>query len=803
MFAIKSLCAFLLLTNIPSFVAGWQPLGSTIIHESFSSNNGLVGSPTVDISHDGRRVAVGVPHAANGTGAVFVYELTVDDVTTTTTTSWNLLTTLSGETGEGLGNVVSLSPDGQLLAVRRHLPTNHVQVYHILPDNAGYVLSQIGSDKKCPESSYGQSVTLGQPATSPLSPFSMEGKYWLVYGCESYDNGSGKVHIYHLHQDRNQETYHWSPFVSHLDGSNAGDGFGSAISLVHAPSVLSPSGRIVRLAVSSPGYNNGQGRVQVFVANIGDDKWMQQGEDLKGSLVVVGEAFGASLDMSATEYPYVVVGSPQYNHADGSQGMVYLFHWRSPNLGVPRLWQLVDSVRKQGSNEFGRSVSISSNGNRLAASSHNVAALYELEDYRNLTLVSDLMPSPVEAVNTTIALNGPGSVLVSTSSSGEVHVVMDDSSFCQTPRTDAPTMSFIDMFLARSTCRVNGIRLVSAEELCLNTSVYMNGMRACEWIPPYDTSSPTVSPSMLPSETPSGSTSTAVPTVAPSPAPSFGLPNSDPTVAPPLQPTSLPSTSSSDPSSTPTQISPTLAPSSLPGTEGPAVRSPSPTTLEPSAAPSSSPNSGSDSSESPTSDSSMIGSEIVDPLESPSNDDFELLTACFCNETHACTKSRLEENAEVLRICINKHSSDFVIVDLDNLKFVQGNLTTPMVVKGKTKFDNVSVQCNEGSCQILLPVHSDLFSKDRPPYLAASGEIEVTREQRNLRSRRRLKELMGFGTIVLLEQATLATESTVEASIKKSSHTVMSPLMWFLVALILVVVALVAGRSYLKFKSMH
>jgi hypothetical protein len=199
----------------------------------------------------------------------------------------------------------------------------------------------------------------------------------------------------------------------------------------------------------------------------------------------------------------------------------------------------------------------------------------------------------------------------------------------------------------------------------------------------------------------------------------------------------------------------------------------------------------------------MIGSEIVDPLESPSNDDFELLTACFCNETHACTKSRLEENAEVLRICINKHSSDFVIVDLDNLKFVQGNLTTPMVVKGKTKFDNVSVQCNEGSCQILLPVHSDLFSKDRPPYLAASGEIEVTREQRNLRSRRRLKELMGFGTIVLLEQATLATESTVEASIKKSSHTVMSPLMWFLVALILVVVALVAGRSYLKFKSMH
>jgi hypothetical protein len=126
-----------------------------------------------------------------------------------------------------------------------------------------------------------------------------------------------------------------------------------------------------------------------------------------------------------------------------------------------------------------------------------------------------------------------------------------------------------------------------------------------------------------------------------------------------------------------------------------------------------------------------------------------------------------------------------------------------MVENGNTKLDNVSVQCNEESCQILLPVHSDLFSKDRTPFLAASGEIEVTRRQRNLRSRRRLEELMEFGIIVLLEQATLATESTVEANIKKPSQTVMSPLMWFLVALILVVVALVAGRSYLKFKSMH
>lgn len=798
MFAIKSLCTFLVLTRLTGLVSGWQPLGSTIIPDSLLSNTtGLAGSNTVDVSEDGKRLAVGVPAADDGTGAVFVYELMVED-DPTMATSWKLLVTLHGITAEGLGDIVSLSSDGHLVAVRRHLPTNHVQVYHIAPNDEAYVLEKVGADKKCPGSSYGQSVTLGQASSPSLSPSSMDGKYFLVYGCESYDNGRGKVHVYHLLQDGNNAAYTWAPFVSHLNGSQDGEGFGSATSFVHAPSVLSPTGRVVRLAISSPGYNNGKGRVQVLSTTIGSDDWERQGTDLNGSLV--GEAFGTALDMSTGEYPYVAVGSPLYNHADASQGMVYLYHWRSPAFGVSPLWQLVDSVYKQDGSEFGRSVSISSNGNRLAASSQNLAALYELQDYYNLKLVSDLILSPANAVNTTIALNGPASILAATSSSGEVQVVMDDSAFCKIPLSGAaPT---IETFLERTTCRANGIDLVSTEEQCQNTAVYMNGMRACEWIPPYDTPAPSLSPSMHPSDTPSGNPSTDMPTLSPSLAPSLTLsntlpPNSDPTPAPSPQHTLTPSLALSSP---PTTSSTTREPSLLPGTNRPSASPPFPTTWEPSIGPSISPTTDSYSLESPSSGPSMIETEIEDPMSSPSNDDFEPLTACRCNETFACTTARLEENAEVLRICINKHSSDFVIVDLEHLKLVHGNLTTPMVENGDVKVDNVTVQCNQGSCQIQIPVNADLFANDRPPYLAASGQVEVTSERRNLRSRRNLAELLRFGTIVLLEQATLATGSTVEKDIKKSTQSGMGPLMWLIVALIVVLVALVAGRAYLKLK---
>eukprot|EP00980_Cylindrotheca_fusiformis_P009305 scaffold2042_cov123-Cylindrotheca_fusiformis.AAC.12 len=753
MFAIKSLCTFLLLsTSFPEYVSGWKTLGSAIIPESLSSTDSLVvGGNAVDASQDGRRVAVGVPDAADGTGAVFVYELT-DEV------SWKLLVTLYGSATEGLGTAISLSPDGQLVAVRRQSPSNHVQVFLISPENGVYVLRQVGSNKICPESSFGQSVTLGQAFHSSFA--SMEEKYWLVFGCESYDNGRGSVQIHHLHQDTVPDTYEWIPFVAHLNGSDAGDGFGSAIALVHAPSVLSPTGLIVRLAISSPGHNNGQGRVQVFVATIGAEEWEQQGVDLAGTQV--GETFGSSLDVSTGEYPYVVIGSPKYTHTDGSQGMVRLYHWRSPAFGVSPLWQLVDAVyNPDAPNEFGKSVSMSSDGNRLAASTRSSVAVYELEDYYNLKLVSDLIQSSGDGQNTKAALNGPGSVVVSTWSTGEVMVHMDDTSFCKVPLLDE-TLSSMDTFLERATCRENGIRRVATKDQCAETTVYyMNGMRNCEWIPSFETASATMTPSVT-------SSSNEMPTIAPSMKPSLKESNNG---RPQNHPTSMPSV---DTSSTPTETYETHSPSSK--------------TMEPSG----------DFFGSP----STFPSSADDSTTPPPNVDFELLSACHCNENFACTNSRLKKDAKVLRICINKKAPGFVILDLAKLKMVQGHSTVSVVENATAIADGVSTQCNQNSCRIQLPAHSDLFASDRPPYVAVSGEVVVSSERRNLRLRRKLLEkFLQFGTVISLEQGTLATESKVDTDIEeKTSRKGMSPLLWLIVALVLVLVGMVAGRTYLKLK---
>lgn len=106
-------------------VWSWQKLGSTITSGQAEAELSSFGS-VVDISHNGRRMAVGSPEYAGGDGSVFVYEL--DE----SATSWNLFATIPGVSGEGLGDFLSLSPDGLFIAVRLyHVTPNLVQVYQV------------------------------------------------------------------------------------------------------------------------------------------------------------------------------------------------------------------------------------------------------------------------------------------------------------------------------------------------------------------------------------------------------------------------------------------------------------------------------------------------------------------------------------------------------------------------------------------------------------------------------------------------------------------------------------------------
>lgn len=762
----------------------WQKLGSTIVTSNLDDFS-VIGS-VVDISQDGRRVAVGSPKSNNGDGAIFLYQL--DELYH----SWNLVATFHGDSAEGIGDFLSLSPDGLLVAIRRH-PSNDVQVFKVNEDNS---ITKVGSDMKCGPG-IGYSVTLGQDP-SPLSTrVHGGGKYWLVLGCEGYDNFRGKVKVYELHEE---PSYHWVPFHSHLTGAYALNLFGGDTAFVTAYSPESESGRVFRIAIGSPWFNQGQGRVQVFEADY-NSGWIQKGADLVGE--TSGEYFGASIDISLSEHPYLVVGSPRYSRAgeEGSHGMVTLFHWRRAVFGEPHAWELVGSPIEgsDSGSEFGRSVSISDNGMRFASTSNLFAGVYELQDFNSLEVVQDTINvrEGMWTMHNHIALSGSGSVIISKFllDSGEVHALIDDSSFCQSPMLDSEeseTGSGMNEFLERESCRINGIELVNTEDTCSDTSVFQSGEYVpCTWVPASQFSLPSAMPTFVPSSIPSMSPSVTQPPVS-------GWSSSQPTFV--------------------SNVSETMVPSAL----IPAVDENSPTTTNsPSRMPSFSPSIGDSTatdglpSESPTMDrvlswipteeSSAEKSASPENLSSsPSNtpslvNPVDLVTSCQCDESHNCIEDPLDKDSEVLRVCVKMEIDSLAIVSLNEFSLVQGNLTIPVVENMESKMDNFSLQCNQDSCHITLPVIPSLFEDERPPYMFAIGRVFLS-QRRNLRKLSiHVGHSIKFGTMVLLEKNSREIGTTEIADSKETKQTsgLDITIFWLLLGLVMLACG-IAGVCLLR-----
>jgi hypothetical protein len=340
------LSIFLLLSLILdhlTLASSWQQLGSTITSgEAFFSSF----ASAVNLSKDGQHVAVGSPHHDDGNGAVFLYKL--DDKTSNL---WSLLTSLPGASGEGLGDFFSLSPDGHMLTVCHHLGTpnmNVVQVYSVDLN----IADQIGPNIVETCELEGKSVTLGQAAS----------KYYLLVGCEFYNDNRGKVQALEL-EDKNSGSSEWKRYLSALEGSSQGGCFGSATAFAEAPSPF--PGCVLCIAVASPNYNENQGLVQVFTANDAAG-WSQLEDDLAGD--TADEAFGTSIAMSKVDQPYLVFGSPHrvFRGEAQSCGAFQLFHWRILAIGAPLAWHRVGDILEGSAknDHFGTLVAISRDGGR-------------------------------------------------------------------------------------------------------------------------------------------------------------------------------------------------------------------------------------------------------------------------------------------------------------------------------------------------------------------------------------------------------------------------------------------------------
>lgn len=536
--------------EVPQFEmpAGFRQLGSTLVGtpsvrkvELNDNNNGehLQFGSSVHISDDGSFLAVGAPSTSSSVatgGRITLFER--DDSTIVEAleeTSWRPVWSLDGgkTPKERLGDDrgVDMSGDGTTLAVRRGDST--VEVYKVDASKSSHQAEMLGTPiDVCVDSSrtngHAQTVTLGKTANAFGQSNSGD---WVAVSCEDHDGFRGMVVVLHF----DKATQQWVTKAT-MKGANNQDRFGWATSM----SVYGSD--IVTVAVSSPNHDQRRGMVQSFGFGA-TGVVSQNGQDMLGTSP--GDQFGFSLAMNTIGHRFLVVGAPQ---CDGdlnsgskftpvSRGCVSTFGWK-----YQQGWVLVGGRSVYGEEDgdkLGRSVAISKNGVRIAASSYlrnrqaGVVNLYE-RDFRIQRIASFEQVEQVTQFGYSVALSETGSVLVAgaprakndnNASVGTVKTYLDGNPFCGIPTIETPTN---DLFLARKTCRSNGgDSTIDQEWKCKKAVVHtFQGEIACVWRDDLAAQSPSSAPSSVPSSGP-----TSLPTSAPSFSPSMA-PSTSPTVDP-------------------------------------------------------------------------------------------------------------------------------------------------------------------------------------------------------------------------------------------------------------------------------
>ena len=248
---------------------------------------------------------------------------------------------INGEVSQLASNYsVSLSADGHRLAIGAH---NHdgngsrsgrTRVYNW----SGAAWIQIGSDinGEAAEDYSGVSVSL-----------SSDGNRVAIGADGNDDNGdkSGHVRVYHW------SATEWVQLGSDIDGEAIGDQSGVSVS-------LSSDGN--RLAIGAP-FNdaNGKWSGHTRVYQWSGAAWVQTGADIDGE--AAEDRSGSSVSLSS-DGSRLAIGAP---FADGNElgsGQVRVYHW----LGSDWVQLGTDIDGEKENNFSGQSVSLSSDGNRLA-----------------------------------------------------------------------------------------------------------------------------------------------------------------------------------------------------------------------------------------------------------------------------------------------------------------------------------------------------------------------------------------------------------------------------------------------------
>ena len=294
--------------------------------------------PHIALSSDGNRVAIGTRMRASlghGNGRIRIYALT--------RRRWlQMGSDLAGEE-TGISSYVALalalSSDGRRVAIRGN--EFRARIF----DWTGSRWTQVGAniDK-----------AMGEGRKNVRIALSSDGVRVAL------QSGQNSVCIFGWTGSQ------WTQVGSDLVGEARGDLFGESIA-------LSSDGN--RIAIGAPGTLQNVGRVHIY--DWIENQWVHEGHDLVG--IGTKKGFGSSVALSSNGYR-VVVGSPKpgvYVEA----GHVEVYDWNGSQ------WRKVgsDLVGQRFKDCFGRSVALSSNGNRVVIRASNfpppgLVRIFDLEE---------------------------------------------------------------------------------------------------------------------------------------------------------------------------------------------------------------------------------------------------------------------------------------------------------------------------------------------------------------------------------------------------------------------------------------
>jgi hypothetical protein len=323
---------------LSSISLGQDQLGSDIDGEAGSDRSGF----SVSLSSNGDRVAIGaLQNGGNGSnsGHVRVYSWSGS--------SWTQLgSDIDGEAaGDYSGRSVSMNSDGDRVAIGatgndgNGSNSGHVRVYSW--DGSSWTQLGPDIDGENAGDNFGYSVSMNSDGDRVA--------IGAIYNDGTASN-AGHVRVYSWNGSS------WVQLGSDIDGEAGSDTFGASVS------INSNGSRVAIGAYLNDGNGTNSGHVRVYSWD--GSSWTQMGSDIDGE--ATDDYCGFSVSMNS-DGDRVVIGSIRNDGNGSNAGHARVFSWNGSSW--TQLGSNIDGETEE--DNFGRGVSINSNGDRLA-----VGAIY-------------------------------------------------------------------------------------------------------------------------------------------------------------------------------------------------------------------------------------------------------------------------------------------------------------------------------------------------------------------------------------------------------------------------------------------